>query len=260
VETYAHALTAQNALALFSRYDVVIDGTDNFPAKFLINDAAVKSGMPFVYGSILGFDGHVASFALDGSPCYRCLFPAPPKGHIPNCAEAGVIGAVAGIIGTTQAMEALKIILQNSDLPPLSGKLWTIDLRSMKNTILTLPKNPDCPVCSKEKETIMLHDTPKICAIPERAPEEIKQDNIEILLDVREAHEWDAGHIEGAQHFALSRLVEGEFPDLPRDRPIVLYCRSGFRSKQAAALFQARGYTALINLAGGYEAWCDSVA
>lgn len=105
----------------------------------------------------------------------------------------------------------------------------------------------------------MLHDTPQICAIPDRLPEEIKQDNTAIFLDVREAHEWDAGHIEGAQHFALSRLVEGEFPDLPKDRPIVLYCQRGFRSKQAAALFQAKGYTALINLAGGYEAWCDSV-
>ena len=133
-------LDNKNAEGLFSGYDIIIDGSDNFETKFLINDVAVKTGKPFIYGSILGFDGQVSVFNYNDGPCYRCLFPQAPEGHIPNCAEAGVIGAVAGIIGTTQVMEAIKITVGHESFEPLSGKLWTIDLHTMENRLLQLPQ------------------------------------------------------------------------------------------------------------------------
>ncbi len=258
---YPESLTADNALNLFADYDVIVDGTDNFATKFLINDAAIKTGKPFVYGSILGFEGQVASFGLRGGPCYRCLFPHAPRENVPSCAQAGVIGAVAGLIGTTQAMEVLKIILKHQDLPPLSGTLWRIDTRTMHNSLFPLPKDPACPVCSQEKELIMLENTSTTCAGPIRecTPTEAKAQTTARLLDVREDHEWAAGHITGAEHFALSRLAEGQYPDCAKDTPLVLYCKGGFRSKQAAELLQARGYTNLTSMTGGYDLWCKTV-
>ena len=256
IDTYPEELTDQNAEKLFKRYDIIIDGTDNFAAKFLINDAAVKFEKPFIYGSILGFEGQVAVFNHNDGPCYRCLFPEPPSGHIPNCAEAGVIGAVAGIIGTTQVMEAIKLIVNHARFKPLSGKLLTIDAHSMETRLLSLPKDPECPVCSKPKEEITLHYTSQSCSvIAEVSAEEVSTDNTALFLDVREQEEWDHGHLEGAQHFALSSLVEGKMPNIEAHQNIILYCKKGMRSRQAAQILQDKGYNNLKSMKGGYDAW-----
>lgn len=256
MQAYAEELTDQNVEKLFGSYDVIIDGTDNFAAKFLINDAAVKTEKPFIYGSILGFDGQLAVFNYKGGPCYRCLFPEPPKGHIPNCAEAGVIGAVAGMIGTAQTMEALKIIVEHESFQPLSGKLWAVDLRSMENQLLALPKNPDCSVCSKAGESIALQYTSPVCGfILEVTPEQTRKNKEALLVDVRETEEWDEGHIDGAQHVALSSLIQGNKPELPTDCEIILYCQKGKRGEQAAQILKSQGYLNINNMAGGYEAW-----
>ena len=256
IQAYAEELTDKNIEELFHKYDIIIDGTDNFSTKFLINDAAVKTKTPFIYGSILGFDGQVSVFGADDEPCYRCLFPHPPKGHIPNCAEAGVIGAVAGIIGTTQAMEAIKIIVQHESFKPLIGKLWTIDMHSMGNSVLSLPKDPNCPVCSKNKGDIHLQYTSPTCSIIKQiTPTQVRTEANAILIDVRERNEWDAGHIDGAQHIALSQLINGNLPSLDKEQQIILYCQKGQRSKQAAQLFMDANFENVRSMIGGYEDW-----
>ncbi|MCB1563463.1 MAG: HesA/MoeB/ThiF family protein [Alphaproteobacteria bacterium] len=261
IEAFAEELTDTNAVTLFDAYDIVIDGTDNFATKFLINDAALKTGTPFIYGSILGFDGQLSVFNLHNGPCYRCLFPEPPSTYIPNCAQAGVIGAVAGMIGTAQAMEALKIVLGHPDLPPLSGKLWTINLRTMENRLLVLPKDLDCPLCSCKREEITLKYSSPVCGIipevtPTQACERCEKDNA-LLVDVRETEEWDAGHIEGARHIPLSALAQGLRPDLPDDCEIILYCQKGLRGQQATQILRAQGCLNISNMQGGYALWLD---
>ncbi len=250
-------LSDKNVESLFDIFDIIIDGTDNFAAKFLINDAAVKLGKPFIYGSILGFDGQVAVFnAGTGAPCYRCLFPAPPSGHIPNCAEAGVIGAVAGIIGTTQAMEAIKLIVNHASFEPLIGKLWTIDMRSMENRVLSLGKDDNCPVCNKESHDIMLEYTQQSCSIvPDITPEESKVNSTALLIDVREQEEWDLGYIKGAELIALSWLIDGNIPNIDKDRELIIYCRSGKRSKIAGRMLIMAGFSDVKNMSDGYEKW-----
>ncbi len=256
IEAYPFELTDKNAEELFQNYDIIIDGTDNFAAKFLINDAAVKCEKPFIYGSILGFDGQLSVFGAPGGPCYRCLFPEAPKGYVPNCAEAGVIGAVAGIIGTAQAMEAIKIIVEHESFRPLIGKVWTIDLRTMENRLLTLQKNPDCPVCSKSKKDISLQYSSPVCGfISEVTPQQVRENEAALIIDVREREEWDTGHIKNARHIPLSALVQGDIPDLPPDCDIILHCQKGKRGQQAAEILRAQGYLNVSNMAGGYEAW-----
>lgn len=256
IESHPIQLSKKNAERLFADYDLIIDGTDNFSAKFLINDVAVKCGKPFIYGSVLGFEGQVSVFGTPDGPCYRCLFPEAPKSHIPNCAEAGVIGAVAGVIGTAQAIEAIKIIAKNKNLTPLSGKLWTLDTRTMSNRLLSLAKNPDCPLCSQRKEDIMIKTTPLFCApVAEITPEETRQNKTAILIDVREQDEWDAGHIDTAKLVPLSGLAQGQMPDLPKDCEIIIHCQRGKRGVQAAQILKENGYTNVSNMCGGYEAW-----
>ncbi|MCE7887399.1 MAG: molybdenum cofactor biosynthesis protein MoeB [Alphaproteobacteria bacterium PRO2] len=256
IEANPVELTDKNAESLFKNYDVIIDGTDNFAAKFLINDAAVKCRKPFIYGSILGFDGQLSVFGAEGGPCYRCLFPEVPKGHVPNCAEAGVIGAVAGIIGAAQAMEAIKIIIGHESFRPLTGKVWIVDLRTLENRLLLLTKNPDCPVCSKSRKDIHLQYSSPVCGfIPEVTPEQVQQNKTALIIDVREREEWDAGHIESAQHVPLSALAQGDIPELPPDCDIILHCQKGKRGLQAAQILRAQGYLNVSNMAGGYEAW-----
>lgn len=256
IQSYGQELTDENAYDLFKQYDVIIDGTDNFAAKFLINDTAIKTGKPLIYGSISGFDGQVSVFGVANNPCYRCLYPEAPKGHIPNCAEAGVIGAVVGIVGTTQAMEAIKIIVNHDGFTPLVGKLWTIDTRTMETQLLRLPKNNNCSVCSKEKEEINLQYSSPVCGIiSEVTPEQAKENKDAILVDVREISEWDKGYIDGAIHIPLSKLMENYQPDLPLDSDIILYCRVGQRSLTAAQILKSQGCLNVSSMAGGYDEW-----
>ncbi len=254
IEAYDERLSAKNAEALFKNYDIIIDGTDNFKSKFLINDCAVKTGKPFVYGSILGFEGQVSVFNFNDGPCYRCLFPEPPTQNIPNCADAGVIGAVAGMIGTMQAVEAIKLIVRHEDLEPLAGKLMTIDSRTMRNSILTLEKNPDCPICSLAPEEIILHDA----AVEEVAASQIDASQA-VIIDVRESAELERGMIEGAEHYALSQILDGGAPShIQRDEAVIVYCQKGIRSiKAAELLIEKHGYQNVQSVKGGYEAWGD---
>ncbi len=239
-------LTADNAEALFENYDIIIDGTDNFTAKFLINDAALKTGKPFIYGSILGFDGQLAVFNHAGNACYRCLFPQAPKTPVMNCAEAGIIGAVAGMIGTSQAMEAIKLIVAHPDFKPLSGKLWTLDAKTLENKILSLNKDPDC-ICANPKGIQMQNDEITVA--------KTKANTTAQLIDVREQEEWDAGHIESAELFPLSQLTNGAQLGKDKNTEIILHCKGGFRSMQALQLLRAQGYTNLKSMAGGFDAW-----
>jgi len=262
IQVYADELTDQNAVSLFKNYDIIIDGTDTFAAKFLISDAAVIAGKPLVYGSVLGFDGQVSVLNHKNGPCYRCLFPAPPESYVPNCAEAGIIGAVAGITGTAQAIEAIKIILDHEDLRPISGKLWTIDTRSMQSHVFDIPKNINCETCAKPNNEITLHYSRKVCEnIEQILPKHVPNKKDFTLIDVRELDEWEEGHIDSAQHMPLSSLKKGILPNIPMNQKIIVFCQRGRRGQQAATILKDQGYTKVKNMAGGYEAWlcieCD---
>ncbi|PJB72767.1 MAG: hypothetical protein CO093_02215 [Alphaproteobacteria bacterium CG_4_9_14_3_um_filter_47_13] len=261
IKAYDEELTAENVLSLFSSYDVIIDGTDNFAAKFLINDAALKLGKLVVYGAIQGFDGQVSVFGEKEAPCYRCLHPQEPQSVIMNCAEAGVIGAVAGIIGTIQALETIKLIVGHEDFKPLSGRLWLCDTRTMDSRIITIPKKHDCPACAKAPEEIILQYSSPICTTT-TAKEIICSDPLlkqAALIDVRELAEWEQGHIEGAYHLPLSALqINPEIYEPPQDKQCcILYCQKGMRSRKAAEILAQAGFTEIYSLRGGYEAWCQ---
>lgn len=259
IHTYEEGLHAGNIEDLFKNYDLIVDGTDHFEAKFLINDACVKFGKPWIYGAINRFEAQVSLFNPEHGPCYRCLYPHKPREVILNCAEAGVIGAVAGIAGTSQALQAIQHIVGHESFETLQGRLWILDGKTMQTKLLSLAKDPDCPVCSKLKEDISLTYQQPVCSsIREISAAEAKTYD-GILIDVRELEEWNEGHAEGAQHLALSELMAGHVPsDLSKDRDLVLYCRKGKRSLQAAEILKAKGYENVISVAGGYEAWCES--
>lgn len=261
INAYDQELTAENVLSLFSAYDIIIDGTDNFDAKFLINDAAVKLGKPVVYGAIQEFDGQVCVFGAGDGPCYRCLRPLPPENAIMNCAEAGVVGAVAGITGTIQALEAIKLIVGHPDFSPLSGRLWLCDTRTMESRIIAVPKNPACPVCAKAPEEITPRYTSPVCAAS-MAQEITCGDPLldkAAFFDVRERSEWEEGHIDGACHLPLSVLQTnpGLYQPPQKERCCVLYCQKGMRSRKAAAILTRAGFTEIYSLRGGFEAWQD---
>lgn len=265
-DVYDAQLTDENAEDLFQDYDVVLDGTDNFETKYLINDVAVKTGTPWAYGAIQGFDGQAALFNVRGGACYRCLHPEPPKVRIANCAEAGVIGAVAGIIGMTQALQVIELIVGGQAFDPLIGALWVLDTKTMQSRRLDVPKNPACPVCSKKPEEIAVRFSSPVCGIipeitAEQTSEKIQSDAEGIMLvDVREQEEWDAGHIEGALLWPLSRILKGEYPDLDQNAEIILHCQKGLRSQQAAQILKAQGYFEVSSMSGGYEAWQERVS
>lgn len=261
INAYPEELTERNALGLFSGYDVIVDGTDNFSAKFLINDAAVKTGKPVVYGAIQSFEGRVSVFDASRGPCYRCLHPHPPKGLVLNCAEAGVIGALAGIVGTVQAMEMIKLVVGHSTFHPLIGRLWMIDARTMETRVMKIPKQENCSVCSKASEEVVLQNYSPVCSAS--MVEEIDCSDLAvlsnaILIDVRELSEWEAGHIEGAQHLPLSVLQKNldAFTSPEGGKTCILYCQKGMRSRKAGELLVSAGFSDLLTLKGGYEAWC----
>ena len=256
IEYHDEELNAQSAARLFPAYDLILDGTDNFETKFLINDAAVKFCKPWIYGAIQGFDGQASVFNYQRGPCYRCLQPEKPKGHILNCAEAGVIGAVAGMIGVTQALQAIQIIVGHGDFAPLAGKLWLVDTRTMQTRILALKKNPSCPVCGQEKDKIVLrYDAPACGFVPEISARQLGEKTGYILIDVREESEWQTGHIKGAILWPLSRIVAGQMPAVQKNAEIILHCQKGARSLRAARILMEQGFTNVTNLSGGYKAW-----
>lgn len=276
VVAYNTRLTSDNALDVLRDYDVVIDGTDNFPTRYLVNDACVLLGKPYVYGSILRFDGQVAVFDATRGPCYRCLFrEPPPPGLVPNCAEGGVLGALPGIIGSLQALEAIKLISGAGE--PLIGRLLLFDGLSMKWRELRLKKNPDCAVCGTQPTITGLIDYDEFCGITQgETMESEAQQSTEIsvtelkamldggeqpmLLDVREPFEWNIANLGayGAKMIPLKELVR-RTDELRTSNEIVVYCRSGNRSAKAAEYLRAAGFGNVLNLHGGILAWAREV-
>ncbi|QQG37304.1 MAG: HesA/MoeB/ThiF family protein [Micavibrio aeruginosavorus] len=257
-------LNDRNAQEIFSAYDIVLDCTDNFPAKFLINDMAVKLGKPVVYGAIQGFEGQVAIFDAAHGPCYRCLHPQPPRGLVLNCAEAGVIGALAGMIGAMQAMEAIKLIVGHESFSPLKGKLFLMDVKTMDTQTIIIPKNHDCAICSRPQAEIVPQYASPVCFSAEVRDIEIAALGALqecLMIDVREQEEWDQGHIPDALHLALSILHHDPEVFSPyRHRTCVLYCQRGARSRKAAEILLRAGFSDLYSLKGGYDAWSSAKA
>jgi sulfur-carrier protein adenylyltransferase/sulfurtransferase len=260
-------LTSENALSVFENYDVILDGTDNFPTRYLTNDACVKLGKPNVYASIFRFEGQATVFyPKGGGPCYRCLYPnPPPPGLVPSCAEGGVLGVLPGVIGLIQATEVVKFLLNKGD--PLIGRLLIYDALGMTFEELKIRKNPKCPVCSVSPENIRLIDYQEFCGIhpmsesasvtPNELSEEIKSGRKVLLLDVREPHEFEIAHIKGAKLIPLGELPS-RVKDLDSAQDIVCYCHMGGRSASATDFLRGIGYKAR-NLEGGIDAWAVEI-
>jgi molybdopterin/thiamine biosynthesis adenylyltransferase/rhodanese-related sulfurtransferase len=266
VEVIGERLTSANARAVVRSVDVVLDGSDNFPTRYLINDASVLEGKPLVYGSIFRFDGQVSLFA-PGGPCYRCLFAdPPPAGLVPNCAEGGVVGALPGIIGSLQALEAIKLLLGTGDT--LQGRLLLFDGMRMSFREVELRKDPDCPVCGVRPTVTELIDYEAFCGMPAHdAAAEIEVAELQalldgagepLLLDVREAWEWEVAHIGGSLHIPLGQLP-GRLQEVDTRREIVTVCHHGMRSLHARELLQGAGFSRVRSLAGGIDAWAEGV-
>lgn len=263
LELYPVALTAANAVRICSGYDVVLDCTDNFTAKFLINDICVKLGLPMVYGSISGFEGQASVFWAKHGACYRCLHPHPPRHAIPNCAEAGVLGVVAGMFGTVQALEAIKLVLGRAHcdkhgLQSLLGRLLMIDMRDYQNRILHVNKSSDCRLCNQDPETIILQEEDRVCTTGATNTAEMTWREAEaeprlVYIDVREQEEWNAGHIENALHLPLSSLRAGIVPALDMAVTYGVYCQRGMRGKQAVSLLLNHGTYTLHNIVNGLQ-------
>jgi adenylyltransferase/sulfurtransferase len=267
VETHPTRLTSENALQILAGYDIVIDGTDNFPTRYLVNDASVLLGKPNVYGSIFRFEGQVSVFHADGGPCYRCLYPEPPPpGLVPSCAEGGVLGILPGIIGTLQANEAVKLVLGLGET--LSGRLLLVDALAMEFREVRVKKDPRCPVCGDNPTVTSLIDYDQFCgvgrgepapAVPEIGARELAPIRDQVfLVDVRESHEREIAVIPGARHIPL-REVQKRIGEFPRDARIVLHCRSGVRSAKAAKILLDAGYEKVQSLTGGILAWSEEV-
>jgi molybdopterin/thiamine biosynthesis adenylyltransferase/rhodanese-related sulfurtransferase len=274
VDLYDEPFTSENAFRISEPYELIIDGTDNFPTRYLVNDVCVLSGKPNVYGSIFRFEGQVSVFWAEKGPCYRCLFPdPPPPGMVPSCAEGGVFGVLPGTIGTLQATEALKILLDIGQ--PLVGKLLLFDALAMDFEELRLKKNPNCKICSQNPEITALIDYEEFCGVPghdreedllpsewEIEPEQVyeKLSNGEKihLIDVREPHELKISKIEGADLIPLGTLAS-EMHRLDSAEEIVLFCKSGTRSARALELLAGAGFRKLKNLRGGINAWAEKI-
>ena len=271
LRTFDTRLSSDNALELFRDFDIIADGTDNFPTRYLVNDACVITGKPNVYGSIFRFEGQASIFATQEGPCYRCLYPEPPPpGLVPSCAEGGVLGILPGLVGVIQATEVIKLILGKGE--PLIGRLLLVDALAMKFRELKLRKNPDCPVCGTHPTITKLIDYNEFCGIrgeeapvetgvPEIQVEELKrrQDAGEdvFVLDVREPHEYQICNIGG--HLIPLGDLPKRVHELDSSREIVAHCRSGARSAKAVNFLRQAGFRKVHNLAGGILAWADRV-
>jgi adenylyltransferase/sulfurtransferase len=271
LRTFDMKLTSANALDLFREFDIVADGTDNFPTRYLVNDACVLTGKPNVYGSIFRFEGQASVFATEEGPCYRCLYPEPPPpGLVPSCAEGGVLGIMPGLVGVIQATETIKLILGQGD--SLAGRLLLIDALGLKFRELKLRKNPDCPVCGTHRTITELIDYDQFCGIrgqEEPAGNDIPAISVEdlkkkldakadvFILDVREPHEYQICNLRGYL------IPVGDIPkrasELDSSREIVAYCKVGGRSAKAVNFLRRAGFTKVYNLTGGINAWADRI-
>ena len=275
VVTYEMALSSENALGLFADYDLVIDGTDNFPTRYLVNDACVLQGKPNIYGSIFRFEGQASVFASTDGPCYRCLYPEPPPpGLVPSCAEGGVLGILPGVIGTLQATEAIKVILGVGE--PLIGRFLIFDALKMRFRELKLRKDPDCPVCGEHPTVTQLIDYEQFCGVTpgataaapstdgedEATVEELKTrlDRHEsfLLLDVREPQEFEICRIPGSVLIPLGDLPS-RLSELEGRGDMIVHCKSGVRSGKAVRLLREAGYSKARNLKGGILAWINRI-
>jgi molybdopterin/thiamine biosynthesis adenylyltransferase/rhodanese-related sulfurtransferase len=277
VRTHAARLTRDNALEVLADYDVVIDGTDNFPTRYLVNDACVLLRNPYVYGSILRFDGQVSVFDAMRGPCYRCLFrEPPPPGLVPNCAEGGVLGVLPGVIGSLQALEAIKLIAGVGET--LIGRLVLFDALTLRWRELKLKKNAACPMCGERPTITGLIDYEEFCGytpigkMAEKTEEQVQETTVEALkerldrgerptlLDVREPFEWNIVNLGdyGARMIPLKELP-GRENELDRDQELIVYCRSGSRSAHAVRHLMAHGFRKVMNLKGGVRAWAEQI-
>ena len=277
VVTYEEMFTSANAVRICRDYDVVADGTDNFPTRYLANDVCVLLGKPNVYASVFRFEGQASVFHAEKGPCYRCLYPEPPPpGMVPSCAEGGVLGVLPGIMGTIQATEVIKLILGIGE--PLIGRLLLFDALEMRSKEMQLQKDPDCPICGEHPTIHELIDYEAFCGLPvggeevhaeelgaewEITPRELqaryeKDSHQPFIVDVREPHEWDICHLPKAH-----LIPEGDLParmhELDSADEIVLYCRTGVRSARALKLLREAGFRKLKNLVGGIHEWADEV-
>ncbi|MFA5056979.1 MAG: molybdopterin-synthase adenylyltransferase MoeB [Opitutaceae bacterium] len=278
VQLHRDGVTPASAVALFSAYDLIVDGTDNFPTRYLNNDAAFFARRPLVYGSIFKFEGQVSVFdpSRDG-PCYRCLFPEPPPpGSVPNCGEAGVFGALCGVIGSLQAMEAIKYLLGIGQ--PLRGRLLVFDALAQQIRTLNLRRDGQCPLCGSDPRILQIdaaaydfHCTAPAAGstgsdhggIPELSVEDVRRlfetpDGQVLLLDVREPYETRICRIEGSRHIPM-RAISERLGELPRDRHILVLCHHGSRSRHVAEQLRARGFPTVSNVAGGIDAWAERI-
>ncbi|MCL5005845.1 MAG: molybdopterin-synthase adenylyltransferase MoeB [Acidobacteria bacterium] len=269
---YETHLTSENALDIIKDYDIVADGTDNFPTRYLVNDACVLLGKPNVYGSIFRFEGQASVFYAQKGPCYRCLYPeAPPPGLVPSCAEGGVLGVLPGIVGSIQALETIKLILGKGK--PLIGRLLLFDALNLKFRELKLRKNPECPVCGPHPTVTELIDYEQFCGIrgeeyfpdtkvPEITAKELKQMMDEkkpfVLVDVREPHEYQICRIDGAKLIPLGDLPK-RMHELNSADNLVVHCRMGARSARAVEFLMKSGFKKIHNLKGGVLAWAHDV-
>jgi len=270
IERHETRLTAQNALEILRQYDIVVDGTDNFPTRYLVNDACVLLGKPNVYGSIFRFEGQASLFYAEEGPCYRCLYSEPPPpGLVPSCAEGGVLGVLPGIIGSIQALETIKWIIGAGN--SLLGRLLLFDALKLRFRELELRKDPACPLCGSNPTIRELIDYEAFCGIgaepaytgPEISAEELRREmnakgNELVLVDVREPHEWEIAHIDGARLIPLNQLPE-RLAELDGHAEIVTHCHHGARSMKALEILKGAGFGKVRSLAGGIDAWAERV-
>ena len=279
VVPHGEGVSAANAIALFSSYDVIVDGTDSFASRYLNNDAAFFARRPLVFGSVFKFEGQVSIFdPAQGGPCYRCLFPeAPEPGSVPGCGEAGVLGALCGVIGSLQALEAIKLVTHVGE--PLRGRLVTYDALTQRFATLQLARTPGCPLCGTAPS---LHDLSQhrgqAAAGPPLAPSPPMSDSdfpLEIsvaaakqrldrtpgaarIIDVREPYELEICHVDGAEHIPMRRIPE-HLGTLPRDKHLLILCHTGVRSRRVTEFLRERGFTAVSNITGGIHAWAEEI-
>jgi sulfur-carrier protein adenylyltransferase/sulfurtransferase len=272
LELHDTPFTADNAMELAAGCDVILDGTDNFPTRYLSNDVAVWRGIPNVYGSILRYDGQVSVFAPHlGGPCYRCMAPVPPApGLVPSCAEGGVLGALPGIIGSMQALEVIKLVTGQGQ--PLIGRLLHFDTLNMTPRIIRLRRDEECPVCGSQPTITEPIDYHGFCNPPQpQTPDNTMSDvtvqelqemreakQPHLLVDVREQMEYDVGSISGSILIPLSEFGE-RFEELPRDQKLIIHCKIGGRSARAVAFLQQQGYKDVSNVPGGITAWSQEI-